>query len=52
MACGNVFGCGFADGGAVRAAWASAGEVAWERRLTLSVMVRERSVKDSRMLGG
>ncbi len=52
MAWGKVLGWGFAEGGAVKAAWASDGEVAWERRLTLSVMVRERSVKDSRMLGG
>ncbi len=52
MAWGKVLGWGFALGGAVRAAWASLGEVAWERRLTLSVMVRPRSLKDSRMLGG
>ena len=52
MAWGKVLGWGFALGGAVRAAWASAGEVAWERRLTLSVMVRPRSLNDSRMLGG
>lgn len=34
------------------AAPASAGEVAVERRWTLSEMVRLRSAKDSRMLGG
>lgn len=52
MAWGKVLGWGLADGGAVSAAWASAGEEAWDRSWTLSVMVRERSVKDSRMLGG
>ncbi len=36
----------------MNAAPASAGEVAVERRWTLSVMVRLRSTKDSRMLGG
>jgi hypothetical protein len=48
----NVLGCGFAEGGATRAAWASAGEVALERRLTFSETVRPRSVTDSRMLAG
>lgn len=52
MAWLKVLGCGFALGGAVRAAWASAGDDACERRLTLSVMVRPRSLNDSRMLGG
>jgi len=48
----NVLGCGFAEGGATRAAWASAGEVAAESRLTFSETVRPRSVTDSRMLAG
>jgi hypothetical protein len=48
----KVLGCGFAEGGAVRAAWASAGELACERSVTLSLIVRPRSLKDSRMLGG
>lgn len=48
----KVLGCGFADGGAVSAACASAGEVAWDSSWTFSLMVRPRSLKDSRMLGG
>jgi len=52
MAWWNVLGWGFAVGGAVRAAWASAGEVAFERRLTFSLTVRPRSWKVSLMLGG
>lgn len=36
----------------MNAAPASAGEVAVERRWTLSEMVRLRSAKDSRMFGG
>lgn len=52
MAWLKVFGWGLAEGGAVRAAWASAGEVAWERSWTFSLIVRPRSLKDSRMLGG
>jgi len=48
----NVLGWGFAEGGAVRAAWASAGDVALESRLTFSETVRPRSLKDSRMLAG
>ena len=52
MAWEKVLGWGFALGGAVKAAWASPGVLACERRLTLSVMVRPRSLKDSRMLGG
>jgi hypothetical protein len=48
----KVLGWGFAAGGAVRAAWASAGELACERRVTFSLIVRLRSLKDSRMLGG
>jgi hypothetical protein len=52
MAWWNVLGCGFAVGGAVRAAWASAGVVALDRRLTFSLTVRPRSWKVSLMLGG
>lgn len=52
MACGKVLGWGLAEGGAVRAAWASAGEVAEERRVTFSETVRPRSWKVSLMLGG
>lgn len=52
MAWLKVLGWGFAAGGAVRAAWASAGEAACERSWTFSLMVRPRSLKDSRMLGG
>ncbi len=48
----NVLGCGFADGGAVRAAWASAGEVAVERRCTFSLTVRPKSLKLSLMFAG
>jgi hypothetical protein len=48
----NVFGWGFAVGGAVRAAWASAGDVAPDRRVTFSETVRPRSLKDSRILAG
>ena len=48
----NVFGCGFADGGAVRAACASAGEVAVDKRCTFSLTVRPRSPKLSLMLFG
>lgn len=48
----KVLGCGFAEGGAVSAAWASAGEVAAERSWTFSPTVRPRSLKDSRMLVG
>jgi len=40
----NVLGCGFADGGAVRAAWASEGDVAVDRRWTFSETVRPRSL--------
>ena len=36
----------------MKAAWASVGDLAWERRFTFSVMVRPRSLKDSRMFGG
>ena len=52
MAWLKVFGCGFAEGGAVIAAWASAGLEALESSETLSVMLRPRSPNDSRMLGG
>ena len=52
MAWLKVLGCGLAEGGAVKACWTSAGELALPRRLTLSVMVRPRSLKDSRMFGG
>lgn len=52
MAWLKVLGCGLADGGAVMAAWASPGLEACERRVTFSEMLRPRSVKDSRMLGG
>lgn len=52
MAWGNVLGWGLAEGGAVRAAWASAGEVAEERRVTFSDTVRPRSWKVSLMFGG
>ena len=52
IACANVFGWGLVADGAVRAAPASAGEEAVERRWTFSVMVRLRSVNDSRILGG
>jgi len=52
IACGNVLGCGFAVGGAVRAAWASAGDAAEERRVTFSLTVRPRSWKVSLILGG
>lgn len=46
MAWLKVFGWGFAEGGATRAAWASAGEVAVVRRCTFSLTVRLRSLKD------
>lgn len=52
MAWLKVFGWGFAEGGAVKAAWASAGDEALESRPTLSEILRPRSPKDSRMLGG
>jgi hypothetical protein len=52
MAWGNVLGWGLAEGGAVRAAWASAGEVAEERRVTFSDTVRPRSWKVSLIFGG
>jgi len=52
MAWLNVLGCGLADGGAVRAAWASEGEVAVERRCTFSLTVRPRSLKLSLMFAG
>lgn len=52
MAWLKVLGCGFAVGGATRAAWASAGEVALESRLTFSLTVRPRSWNVSLMLGG
>ena len=52
MAWWNVLGCGFAVGGAVRAACASAGEVALDRRFTFSLTVRPRSWNVSLMLGG
>jgi hypothetical protein len=52
MAWLKVLGWGLAEGGAVKAAWASAGEDAFDRRPTLSEMERPRSPKDSRMLGG
>jgi hypothetical protein len=39
MACGKVLGWGLAEGGAVRAAWASAALEALERRLTWWVVV-------------
>ena len=52
MAWLNVLGCGFAAGGAVSAAWASAGEVADDSRCTFSDTVRPRSLKDSRILVG
>lgn len=48
----KVFGWGLVLGGAIKAAPASAGEVAVDRRWTFSVMVRLRSEKDSRILGG
>jgi len=52
MAWLKVFGAGFVAGAAVRAAWASEAEEAVLRSFTLSETVRERSVKDSWMLGG
>lgn len=52
MACEKVFGWGFVAGGALKAAWASVALEALLRSLTFSETVRERSVKDSRMLGG
>lgn len=52
MAWLKVFGWGLAEGGAVKAAWASDGDVALERRWTFSLMVRPRSLNDSRMFGG
>lgn len=52
MAWWKVFGWGFAVGGAVRAAWASAGEVAADSRWTFSPTVRPRSWKVSLMFGG
>jgi hypothetical protein len=52
MAWWKVLGCGLALGGAVRAAWASAGEVALDRSVTFSLTVRPRSWKVSLMLGG
>jgi hypothetical protein len=48
----KVFGCGLADGGAVRAAWASAGEVAVDKRCTFSLTVRLRSPKLSLRFAG
>jgi hypothetical protein len=48
----KVLGWGLAEGGATRAAWASAGEVALDRRWTFSLTVRPRSPKVSLMLGG
>ena len=48
MACEKVFGCGGWEEGAVRADWASAGVDAVERSWIFSVMLRERSTKDSR----
>lgn len=39
MAWGKVLGWGFADGGAVKAAWASAAELALLRRLTYFSLV-------------
>ena len=50
MAWAKVFGCGLEVGGATRAAWASAGVVAVERRWIFSVTLRPRSFKFSRML--
>jgi hypothetical protein len=38
MAWLNVFGCGFADGGAVKAACASEALLALERRLTYEAL--------------
>lgn len=52
MAWAKVLGWGFAEGGAVRAAWASAGDVAEESSWTFSLTVRPRSVKVSLMLRG
>jgi hypothetical protein len=52
IACGKVLGWGLAEGGAVRAAWASAGDVAEESRVTFSETVRPRSWKVSLMFGG
>jgi len=52
MAWLKVFGCGLADGGAVKAACASAGLEACDRSETFSEMLFPRSVKDSWMLGG
>lgn len=52
MAWLKVLGCGFADGGAVKAVCTSAGDDALDRRWTFSVMVRPRSLNDSRMFGG
>lgn len=52
MAWLKVFGWGFAEGGAVSAAWASAGELADERSCTFSLTVRPRSLKDSLMFAG
>jgi hypothetical protein len=48
----KVLGWGLAEGGAVRAAWASAGLLADERSVTFSETVRPRSWKVSLMLGG
>jgi len=52
IAWGKVLGCGFAEGGAVRAAWASAGVVAAVRSWTFSLTVRERSPRDYIALAG
>ena len=52
MAWLKVLGCGLADGGAVKACEASVALDALDRRVTLSEMLRPRSPKDSRMLGG
>ncbi|KAK5624441.1 hypothetical protein RRF57_000157 [Xylaria bambusicola] len=48
----NVFGWGLADGGAVKAACASAGVDADDRSWTFSLTVRPRSWKVSLILGG
>lgn len=52
MAWEKVLGWGLVAEGATKAAPASAGEVAVDKSWTFSVMVRLRSLKDSRILGG
>ena len=52
MAWLKVLGCGFAEGGATRAACASEVDVAEERRWTFSLTVRPKSWNVYLMLGG